>query len=73
MKTELLAALDAYVNLPANQVAFQAGNGGATALGLCYDGATYGYLLVRTAAGCSTTGAKLDLNSSLKAATTYTG
>jgi hypothetical protein len=63
MKAELLAALDAYVNLPANQAAFQAGNGGATALGLCYDGNTYGYLLVRKAAGCSTTAAKLDLNS----------
>jgi hypothetical protein len=63
MKAELLAALDKYVNLPANQSAFQTGNGGATALGLCYDGNTYGYLLVRKAAGCSTTAAKLDLKS----------
>ena len=63
MKAELLAALDAYVNLPANQAAFQAGNGGATALGVCYDGNTYGYLLVRNAAGCTATAAKLDLNS----------
>ena len=62
MKAELLAALDAYVNLPANQSAFQTANG-ASATGLCYDGSVYGYVLVKTATGCSTTAAKLDLNS----------
>jgi hypothetical protein len=62
MKTELLAALNLYVSN--NLTAFQATTAnGAAATGLCYDGSVYGYLLVKTAAGCTTTAAKLDLNS----------
>jgi hypothetical protein len=57
MKAELLAALDAYA--AANLTAFQTANG-ADATGICYDGNVYGYVLVKKAAGCSTTGAKLD-------------
>jgi hypothetical protein len=60
MKTELLAALNAYVT--ANLSAFQTGNG-ASATGLCYDGNVYGYVLVSTATGCTTTAAKLDMTS----------
>jgi hypothetical protein len=59
MKAELLAALDAYAQ--ANLTAFQAANG-ADATGICYDGNVYGYVLVKKATGCSTTGAKLDAN-----------
>jgi hypothetical protein len=65
MKAELLAALNAYVTSAANNAAFTTANANAT--GLCYDGNVYGYVLVQTASGCTTTGAKLDLNA-MKAA-----
>jgi hypothetical protein len=65
MKTELLAALNTYVT--ANLTTFQATNGGVTATGLCYDGNVYGYVLVKNGTVCSTTAAKLDLNT-MKAA-----
>ena len=63
---ELLAAINTYVTSAGNLAAFQSANG-ASATGICYDGNTYGYVLVKTAAGCSATAAKFDLTS-MKAA-----
>ncbi len=62
MADELLQAINSYVT--ANLTAYQAGNStvpGAT--GVCYDGLTYGYVLVRAGTTCTTTAARFDLAS----------